>query len=43
MASKLGSGTSHLLDKKIDKIAPTTGLTTYTYIIHYTLTPYRSE
>ena len=43
MASKLGSGTSHLLNRKIDEIAPTTGLTIYTYIIHYTLTPYRSE
>ena len=27
MASKLGSGTSHLLNRKIDEIAPTTGLT----------------
>ena len=43
MASKLGSGPSPLLNQKIDEIAPTTGLTIYTYITHYTLTPYRSE
>ena len=34
---------SPLLNQKIDEIAPTTGLTIYTYITHYTLTPYRSE